>query len=350
MNRHLVIALVLSASAVAFSAEQPHVSNTQFNTESAGSGLSATVTRFRQSNRPLWIGYEVPALPRDHSSSCGDSYGSSEDGCCGEYRLEDPRDGVTETTQKTDPGNMYVLLRLEGGAITKIRPIRAGCHLNAGGLAFVWLKGVQPEESVRYLSQLASQEGSENRVTDGALASIARHSTSTAVGALSTLAMPPNSARLREKAAFWLGAERGHDGVVHLERLMRTEQDAGLREKLVFDLSISHDPAGTNDLIEIAKVDDDAKVRSQAIFWLAQKAGKAAAGTITNAIENDPDQQVKKKAVFALSQLPKEESVPQLIHVAETNNNPAVRKDAFFWLGQSGDPRALAYLESVLKR
>ena len=91
-------------------------------------------------------------------------------------------------------------------------------------------------------------------------------------------------------------------------------------------------------------------MRGQAIFWLAQKAGKKASAAITNAIENDPDQQVKKKAVFALSQLPKEEGVPQLIHVAETNQNPAVRKDAFFWLGQSGDPKALAYLESVLKR
>jgi hypothetical protein len=27
-----------------------------------------------------------------------------------------------------------------------------------------------------------------------------------------------------------------------------------------------------------------------------------------------------------------------------------VRKEAFFWLGQSQDPRALAYLEQVLKK
>jgi len=51
-----------------------------------------------------------------------------------------------------------------------------------------------------------------------------------------------------------------------------------------------------------------------------------------------------------LSQLPKEDGVPQLIHVADTNGNPVVRKEAFFWLGQSQDPRALAYLEQVLKR
>jgi len=59
---------------------------------------------------------------------------------------------------------------------------------------------------------------------------------------------------------------------------------------------------------------------------------------------------VKKKAVFALSQLPKDESITQLIRVAGTNSNPTVRKEAFFWLGQSQDPRALAYLEQILRK
>jgi HEAT repeat protein len=59
---------------------------------------------------------------------------------------------------------------------------------------------------------------------------------------------------------------------------------------------------------------------------------------------------VKKKAVFALSQLPKEESVPQLVRVADTNSNFAIRKEALFWLGQTNDPRAIAYIEEVLKR
>ena len=71
---------------------------------------------------------------------------------------------------------------------------------------------------------------------------------------------------------------------------------------------------------------------------------------IADAIQNDPETDVKKKAVFALSQLPKEEGVPQLIRVADTNANLTIRKEAFFWLGQSGDPRALAYLENVLKK
>ena len=349
MNKHLTIALILSASALAFSAQQPQVSDTQFSTEPVGAGLSATVTRFQHSSQQLWVGYEVPSLPRNISSSCGDSYESSDDGCCGEYRLEGSRDGVTEASQKTEPGRMYVLLRLDHGAVAKVRPVNAGCRLNAGGVPFIWLTSVQPEDSVHYLAQLATQ-GTENRVTEGALAALAMHATPAATTELASLAASSNSPKLREKAAFWLGAERGHDGFVALEKLVHSEQDPKLREKLAFDLSISKDPAATDELLALAKSDANAGVRSQAIFWLAQKAGKKASAAITNAIENDPDQQVKKKAVFALSQLPKDEGVPQLIHVAETNQNPAVRKDAFFWLGQSGDPRALAFLESVLKR
>ncbi|MBS1823454.1 MAG: HEAT repeat domain-containing protein [Acidobacteria bacterium] len=245
---------------------------------------------------------------------------------------------------------MYVLLRLDNGTITKVRPVNAGCRLNAGGVAFTWLTGVQPEDSIRYLAQLATQQTNENRVIDGALAALAMHASPSATTELSSLATNSSALRLREKAAFWLGAERGHDGMLALQKLLKTEQDQKLREKLAFDISINKDPAATDELLALAKNDPNPGVRGQAIFWLAQKAGKKATAAITNAIENDPEQQVKKKAVFALSQLPKDEGVPQLIHVADTNNNPAVRKDAFFWLGQSHDPRALAYLESVLKR
>jgi len=58
---------------------------------------------------------------------------------------------------------------------------------------------------------------------------------------------------------------------------------------------------------------------------------------------------VKKKAVFALTQMPAGQGVPLLIQVARSNQNAAVRKQAMFWLGQSKDPRALAYIEEVLK-
>ncbi|MCU1223371.1 MAG: repeat protein [Edaphobacter sp.] len=355
MKHNLIIALILSASAIF--AQQPKVSNTQFNSEPVGSGLSATVTRFQRTNQPLWIGYEILALPRTHHSSCSDSTGSSqgEDECCGEYQLEDARDRVNNSEQVTQPASsMYVLLRLDHGAIIKVRPATPGCRLNAGGVPFEWITNVQPNDSVSFLSKLAVQSveshNQDNHVTDAALVTLSTHAAPAATDALASLAATSTSPRLREKAAFWLGAQRGHEGYLALQQLVSKEQDAKLREKLAFDLSINSDPAAIDEILKMAKSDSDSRVRSQALFWLAQKAGKKATAALKDAIESDPDTAVKKKAVFALSQLPKDEGIPQLVHVADTNTNPTVRKEAIFWLGQSNDPRALQYLEAVLKR
>lgn len=259
---------------------------------------------------------------------------------------------MTTTDQRPSPANMYVLLRLDRGAITRIRPANAGCRLNAGGIAFTWLTGVEPNDSVTFLGKLAAQPDNnrDKRITEDALVTLAMHASPAATDTLVALAAPSNPTKLREKAAFWLGAKRGHEGYLALQQLVSKEQDPKLREKLAFDLSINSDPAAVDEILKMAKSDSDPQVRGQAIFWLAQKAGKKASAAITAAIENDPDTAVKKKAVFALSQLPKDEGVPQLMHVADTNSNPVVRKEAIFWLGQSQDPRALQYLEAILKR
>ena len=353
----LALALILGTSIVA--AQQPKVVNTQFNSEPAGGGLSATLARLQRSTQPLWVGYEMPALPRTNFSACSDfgDASQSEEGCCGEYQLESPRsgslarDGVSNA-QKPSPASMYVLLRLDHGAIVKIRPANAGCRLNAGGIPFTWLTDVQPDDSVAFLAKLAArpEDSEDKRATDDALVTLSMHASPAATAALASLAGPSNPPHLREKSAFWLGAQRGHEGFQVLQQLLTKEQDPKLREKLAFDLSINPDPAAIDELLKMAHSDANPQVRGQAIFWLAQKAGKKAGASITAAIENDPDMQVKKRAVFALSQLPQDDGIPQLMHVADNNSNSAIRKEAIFWLGQSKDPRALEYLEAILKR
>ena len=275
-----------------------------------------------------------------------------DDGCCGEYRLEENNNySMNRGEHAASQQNIDVLLRLDHGQIVRIRPVMAGCRLDAGGVPFTWLTGVKPEESVAFLSGLATQSAESNsRVVDGALLSISYHATPEATRALSDIASSTAPMHLREQAAFWLGVQRGHEGFLALQNLEKRITETAFREKLTFDFSQNSDPGAEDELLHMAKFDPDPKVREQALFWLAQKAGKKATAALTGAIQDDPETDVKKKAVFALSQLPKDESIPQLIHVADTNSNPAVRKEAFFWLGQSHDPRALAYLEQVLKR
>jgi HEAT repeat protein len=356
MKNNALMILALAACALITSAQEPRVTHTQFHSGPVSLGLSATVDRFRHSNAPLWLGYAVPALPRSHHSSCSSGAGSSdvEAGCCGEVELEDRADNLNAPASAAP---VDLLFRLDHGEITKTRVLPVGCTLDAGGVPFEWLTDVAPEDSAAFLGQLVRNAvalrdsgARHGGAVDENLAALAIHATPRATEVLVSLASPGSSAYLREKAAFWLGAQRGHEGLPALRQLVRSEQDAKLREKLTFDFSINSDPGAMDDLIQLAKSDADSRVRAQALFWLAQKAGEKAIATLNASIENDPNFEVKKKAVFALSQLPREESVPQLVHVADTNSNFAVRKEAIFWLGQTNDPRALAYIEQLLKR
>jgi hypothetical protein len=94
-----------------------------------------------------------------------------------------------------------------------------------------------------------------------------------------------------------------------------------------------------------------ASVRKSATFWLAQAAGDKVMATLSEIAEDDPNEDVRKQAVFALSQRPQGEGVPSLMAVAKNPKaSPGVRKQAYFWLGQSGDARAVAFLEEALTK
>ena len=182
------------------------------------------------------------------------------------------------------------------------------------------------------------------------MSAIALHADPAAERALEQLAAPAENDRVRRDAIFWLGSARGKPGFEAVSRILREDANDKIREHAIFALTQSHEPEAMNTVVRAAHDDSNARVRGQALFWLAQKAGqKIAQAAITDAIANDPQTEVKKRAVFALTQMPAGEGVPLLIQIARSNQNAAVRKQAMFWLGQSKDPRALSYIEEVLK-
>jgi HEAT repeat protein len=280
--------------------------------------------------QPAWVGYTVPSVP-GHDQNCSYGHGVV---APGPVHLE-------------PPDQVQILFRVEQNRVGKIRVISGDCQVDADGLPLKWIRDVRPAESVALLSSLTVQD---DRVRDGAVTAIAVHADASADQALEKFAAQDQPESLREKAVFWMGAARGRRGYENLRQIVMRDPSDHIREKAIFALSVSREPEALNTMIAVAHNDASTHVRGQALFWLAQKAGKKAAGAISDAIERDPDTEVKKKAVFALQQLPDGQGVPLLIQVARTNRNPAVRKQAIFWLGQSGDPRALAFFEEVLKR
>ena len=340
------------------SAAMPRVENAKVEARALTSTLDATFRGLMsQADRPEWIGYSVAEVAGDRGVCCGNYH---DGGGCGTCNLERDRDGFTSETHSDGtvklegPLKLVVLLRIEAKQVVRIRVASDDCTLDAGGLPFVWLAGVKPAESVALLQTFVRSDDFESHddhgIGNGALTAIALHADASADRAFESFVTPDQREGLRRQAAFWMGAARGPAGFTSLQRMAKNDPSSDVRAHVAFALSVSHEPGAIDEMIRMAHDDTSAHVRGQALFWIAQKAGKRATGALTDAIQNDPETDVKKKAVFALSQLPKDEGIPQLIHVADTNSNLAVRKDAFFWLGQSQDPRALAYLEQVLKK
>jgi hypothetical protein len=335
-------------------AAPPEILNARVSTRSAAGGLAAAVqSALGATAGPHWIAWTVPLEGR-HRMCCGDGAWSDRGACCAGCRLEGDRGfsvGRDTTTRLEADATALVLVRGVERRPERIRVFSGGCLVDAGGLPVTWLADVAPAQSVGLLETYAGGGDVDRRakLAEGALAAIAFHAHPSADDALDGLTRPDRPERLRKQAAFWLGNARGRRGYEVLARMMREEPSPDVRAHVTFALSQSAVPEALAEMLRAARQDESGHVRGQALFWLAQKAGEKAAGAITRAIDDDPDAEVKEKAVFALSQLPRDQGVPRLIEVARSNRSREVRRKAMFWLGQSGDPRALAFIEDVLR-
>ena len=356
-----VVAAVLSAVALA---QQPKVSNAQVSTRN-GANLAQEIGGTQAA---AWIGYSIPVVHTMHNN-WNDNV----------VRLEGS-DGNENIVSEPKPGDplprALILLRVASGKVERVQVEDPDREIDGGGLPFVWLENVRPAESVKVLTVAVEasvadapgpgterdvakvQERRVRRVQDSGVLAIGLHDTPEATAALRGFTAVKYPAAVREKAAFWLANERGREGFEAVRDLLHSDKDDGFRTKLVFDLTLVKGDAkksATDELLSLAKNEPSPKVKSQALFWLAQIAGKKAEGdpriarTLGESAKDDPEAAMRKSAIFALSRLPEEQGVPELIQVASTSKDAATRREAIFWLGQKKDPRALAYLEKVVK-
>lgn len=342
--RPLVPLLLL---ALPLTAQPANLVNARLETKS-GANLQSEITAATRRAGPLWIGWAIPQLPTAGNSCCTTSRDGqiTRQGCA----LE-PGATVTQTAagpiHLEAPTHADILLRIENGAVGRIRFYGADCSLDAGGRPVIWLNNVKPADSINYLAAYVRQSPEEHR-KGGAVAAIAIHDDPQADRVLNDFVQPSQPEELRRSTIFWLGNSRGKSGFEAVLRVLKNDPSTRVREQAVFALTLTKDPRGLDTLIDTAKTAPDPEIRSKALFWMAQKAGRKAVGEITAAVANDPNTKVKRQAVFALSRLPADQGIPALIEVARNNKNPEVRKQAFFWLGQSKDERAAKFLEQVL--
>lgn len=338
---HTFLATLILSGAPSLIAQQPTVLHGQVTTEVADHGLGSVIDGVKKQKDSAWVGYSIP-VNNKFSSGWNSSH-------------IDYLEGNNDANVSESEGNnqsfdhAVILLRVADGVVMKLHVESPERQLDAGGLRFVWVNSVDPDDSVHMLTALA-RESDARQLRDSAVFAISVHQTKAATPALISLAGPTNDLGLREKAAFWLANQRGPEGLAAIQKFAREDSDPKFREKLTFDLTLSKDPAALDELIRMAHEDASPQVRKQAQFWMANKGGKKVTEDLRTIATSDPNEQIRKSAVFALSRLPSADAATQLIAVADSSKDPAVRRQAIFWLGQSNDPRALEYLTKLLKQ
>lgn len=139
----------------------------------------------------------------------------------------------------------------------------------------------------------------------------------------------------RDAVDYLLGVAEGGSGKV--------------AEQAIFPATLADSVTPWQRLLRLAR--DEARpsaVRRQAVFWVGQAASEEATKGLADVVEDaSGDREVREAAVFALSQQ-RANGVESLLRIARDNKDKEIRKQAIFWLGQSKDPRALDYFESVL--
>jgi hypothetical protein len=319
----------------------------------AAAGLRPTLDAvLRGTPGATWAGWTVPAVARQNG-------GWSHDDAAGRCVLDEDGDFHDGGNVRDATTAVVVLVRATAGVIDRVAFTDAHCPVDAGDRTVFWLDHVDAADSANLFAGLVRQEakarpsgdeGDHHPARPGrrALPVLALHDAPPVDVALLEFVDPAEPEWLRRDAAFWLGVARGASGAAVIDRLARHDGDSRFREHLTFVLTLTGQ-RGLETLLDLARHDPVPAVRGQALFWLSQKAGQRATATLASAVNDDPNSDVRRKAVFAISQLPSDESVPRLIDLARTHRDPEVRKQAMFWLGQSRDPRALAFFESVLK-
>ncbi len=157
----------------------------------------------------------------------------------------------------------------------------------------------------------------------------------------------------RAQAAHWLAETGGEPAVAVLSDAYASERDAAFKRSVLQIFSQIQSPRAEAKLFEIATREKDAALRREAFRALAQRtvqrlsSAQGEAGGPGGSSENVAAGMTK---VEEAARRPAGEAVPALLEITRTHQSAAVRNRAILALAETGDPRALEFFESVLKR
>jgi HEAT repeat protein len=355
----LASGLLISATVAITAAQQPVIQNGRVEVRQV-TAIDSEIGRLSGGD-PVWAAWRVPMVAGRRGGCC--TYSDDATMVRGCF-VEGPTTPGVPSTPQVEPARaavqleagsgLVLLMRLSGGRVERMRTVGDDCPLDAGGRTVYWLQGATAAESLRFLDSVIRRIGpsstaEEQRLRDSAIGAVAMHGDAAADAILDRLATVDADTNVRRQARSLLGSARGAHGFATLRQLLTSEKFPDIRRQLVSNIGQTREPATAEVLLGIARTDADSHTRAEAAYWLPQR-GAAQSIQDTLAIVNaDAADLVKQRGVQGLARASTGDATTTLLDLARTSQNAVVRKEAISALGRSRDPRALAYLEGLLK-
>jgi HEAT repeat protein len=276
MRTALAIGLCAWLAGVLPAGAQPRLSNGDLRQTPVSGSLTRAAIEHLAPTGPAWVGYAVPSIPGEHQMCCWN--GGSNGACCEGCRLElgsSVSGNAVPPPPRTAPiplegsQQFFVLYRVEGGQVTRIRMFSEDCPLDGGGLILHWFTGVRPADSVAILASFVAAT-SERKVADSALSALAMHQEPSALDRLIASARDGATTQIRGQALFWLAQRAGEKAVGAISEAISKDPETEVKRRAVFALSQLPKDEGVPLLIQLARTNTNPAVRKQAMFWLGQ--------------------------------------------------------------------------------
>ena len=360
----LVLSFVALALTAVVSAQQPQIQNGRIEARQATS-IDREVSSFNASADPVWIGWRVPIVDGENGGCY--TWNSDAEFYRG-YTLDFGPFGSQTTWNRPQvaatsgpaqieaSSNLVVLARVSDGRVERIQRFGADCPIDAGGRALYWLNGITPAESLRWLEGFIGQDkgdrlspSARRSLASSAIGAISLHREAAADAVLDRVAMNERDTSLRQQAETALGRYRGAHGFQTLRALLAQERAPERKRQLIAALGQTRE-TGTVDALRGFLKDEDPRVRSEAVYYFAIRGGQNVVTEVRAIMDTDPASDVRLRAVSGLARLPEDAAVPLLIDIAGKSRDLEVRKRAVSSLNPSKDPRAVAFLQDLVKR
>lgn len=274
--RPMIVVLLVMLGVVDAGA-QPQTVGGSVQARAVGGALNRTaVDGLAKAAGNGWVGYSVPMVDGDHQMCCWNNSGSGR--CCGQCALEP---GVTAGTGgqivsgtgkpvALEPRReLFVLMRVVGGTIERIRTFSEECVLDVSGTTLQWLGAGTPADSARMLGSFVTA-AHDRKLADGALTALAMHRDTVALETLLAAAKNGDSTHVRGQALFWLAQRAGDRAVGAITAAIEQDPETEVKRRAVFALSQLPKDEGVPLMIQVAKTNANPAVRKQAMFWLGQ--------------------------------------------------------------------------------